>query len=59
MAIDINKLMEGKKVECPLCKKGHFIPKFGAPPEEATMFLCRNCGEELIIDVKISFEKPL
>lgn len=57
MSVDTKKLRNGEKVICNICLKGELVPCNNASPEKANRFFCTNCGEKLIINIRIPKSK--
>lgn len=51
------KLRAGKKMICPVCKKGYFVP-FNTTADKAHYFNCsnENCNEYIHFDPVINLE---
>ena len=53
----IKQIWAGEKVQCPICKKGIFLPRFpNIPIKENKQFICSECGEKLTVVLKMPRE---
>lgn len=59
MDIDVAKLRNGERVECPICKNGELLPENNANPATASHFKCSNCKEKLIFHFRLNLNKTV
>lgn len=48
------RLRDGETVVCPICHNGEFKPMYSKDVSKETHFVCDNCGEKLILNLRKS-----